>query len=51
MIKNSHDQKYFVNKNHPEHNKWVQKQNNGNKNNFTKGNNNQIHKQNNGNQK
>ncbi len=26
MIRNSHDSKYFVNKNHPEHNNWVKQQ-------------------------
>jgi len=33
-IRDSQDSKYFVNKNHPEHNKWVQqqKQDNGNRN-------------------
>lgn len=31
IIRDSHDSKYFVNKNHPEHNKWVKqkKQDNG----------------------
>ena len=28
-IRDSKDSKYFVNKNHPQHNTWVQQQNNG----------------------
>ena len=40
-IRDSKDSKYFVNKNHPEHNNWVQQQkhNNGNHNGQNKGNN------------
>ena len=40
-IRDSHDSKYFVNKNHPEHNTWVkqQKHDNGNHNGQNKGNN------------
>jgi hypothetical protein len=29
-IRNSHDSRYFVNKNHPEHNRWMQEQRHGN---------------------
>ena len=28
VIRDSRDKKYFVNKNHPEHNNWVKQQNN-----------------------
>jgi hypothetical protein len=40
-IRDSRDSKYFVNKNHPEHNNWVrqQKHDNGKQNNGKKGNN------------
>ena len=40
-IRDSRDSKYFVNKNHPEHNNWVQQQkhDNGNHNGLNKGNN------------
>jgi len=40
-IRDSRDSKYFVNKNHPEHNNWVkqQKHDNGNNNGLNKGNN------------
>lgn len=31
VIRNSHDEKYFVNKGHPEHNKWKGKEGNDNK--------------------
>jgi len=30
VIRNSHDSRYFVNKNHPEHNKWKNNDNHGN---------------------
>ena len=30
FIRNSHDSRYFENKNHPEHNKWMQEQRHGN---------------------
>jgi hypothetical protein len=41
-IRDSHESKYFVNKNHPEHNNWLkqQRQNNGNRNVPVNGNNN-----------
>jgi hypothetical protein len=29
-IRNSHDSRYFVNKNHPEHNRWMDEQRHGN---------------------
>ncbi|MDP3148558.1 MAG: hypothetical protein Q8N83_05455, partial [Ignavibacteria bacterium] len=32
-IRDSRDSKYFVNKNHPEHNNWVKQQKNNNGNN------------------
>ena len=39
-IRDSKDSKYFVNKNHPQHNTWIQQQKNvrGNQNNLNKGN-------------
>jgi hypothetical protein len=30
VIRDSHDSKYFVNKNHPQHNEWVKQQKQGN---------------------
>jgi len=41
-IRDSRDSKYFVNKNHPEHNNWIQQQKNdkGNRNGWKNGNNN-----------
>jgi hypothetical protein len=50
-IRDSHESKYFVNKNHPEHKNWVkqQKQDNGNHNAQIKGNNGKGNPGNNGN--
>jgi hypothetical protein len=36
-IRDSHESKYFVNKNHPEHNNWVKQQKHGSDNGREKG--------------